>query len=74
LLTNIQEYSTYSTTQHLKLILGNNFPFFFFSFISAVLDQVPELSATETQLPLPSFEFFPQFGERAFLFEQVAHQ
>jgi len=35
---------------------------------------VPELSATETQLPLSSFEFFPQFGEKAFLFEQVAHQ
>jgi len=54
--------------------LGNNFPFFFSSFIPAVSDQVPKLPATETQLPLPFFEFFPQFGERAFLFEQVAYQ
>jgi len=54
--------------------LGNNFPFFFSFFIPAVSDQVPKLSVTEMQLPLSSFEFFPQFGERAFLFEQVAHQ
>ena len=41
---------------------------------SVSLHQVPKLSITETQLPFPSFKFFPQFGERAFLFEQVAHQ
>jgi len=39
--------------------LGNNFFFFFFFFIPAVSGQVPEFPATETQLSLPFFEFFP---------------
>jgi len=62
----------YSAHQHFKFILGNDFPFFFLSSIPAVLDQVPKLLTAKTQLSLPSFKFFPQSGEKLFLFEHAA--
>jgi len=64
----------YSTPQHFELILGNIYPLLSFSLVPAVTGQVPEPFTTETQLSSPSFKFFPQFGERVFFFEQVAHQ
>jgi len=62
----------YPTTQYFKLILGNNFPLFFPSYIPAISGQVPKLLTTETQLLLSSFKLFPQSGKELFLFEHAA--
>ena len=45
----------HTATQHFKLILGNSFPLFPFSFLPAISGQVPEPFATMTQLPFLSF-------------------
>jgi len=64
----------HSTLQYFKLILGNDSPLLSFLFIPAVAGQVPKLLATSTQLPLPCFQFFPQFGEGASFLEQASHE
>jgi len=64
----------YSALQHFKLILGYCYFFLYLLLLLAISDQVSESFATETQLSSSFFKFFPQFGEGAFFFEQVAHQ
>ena len=62
----------HSALQNFKFILGHFCPFPFLFFVPAISGQVPEPFAAPAELSLSPFQFYPQFGEGAFLFEQVA--